>query len=68
MDWYSELIAQIKPFAFHKARRRIRRIERRLGPPQPMTLEEQAESERVAALIDHWAKTGKVFTIPDVPL
>jgi hypothetical protein len=33
-----------------------------------MTLEEQAESERVAALIDHWAKTGKVFTIPDVPL
>ena len=68
MDWYSELIAQIKPFTFHKARRRIRRIERLLGPPTPMTEEEKAEERRVAALIDHWAKTGKVFTIPDVPL
>ena len=68
MSAFDDVFSQIKPFVFHKARRRLRRIDRMLGPTPPMTEEERAEEMRVAALIDHWAKTGKVFTIPDVPL
>lgn len=68
MSILDQIIAQIKPFSFHKARRRMKRIDRIKGPMPPLTKEEQAEAIRIEGLFDHWAKTGKVFIIPDVPL
>jgi hypothetical protein len=62
------MLAEIKPFTKHKVRRQMKRIDRIKGPLPPLTDEEQAEAIRIAELFDHWAKTGKVFTIPDVPL
>ena len=68
MGMLDRILAEIRPFEFHKARRRMKRIDRVKGPLPPLTEAEQAEAIRTQGLFDHWAKTGKVFTIPDVPL
>jgi hypothetical protein len=68
MGEYDDLLGNIPPFSSHKARRRMKRIDRIKGPLPPLTEAEQAEAIRIEKLFDHWAKTGKVFTIPDVPL
>lgn len=67
-DIISRILAEIKPFTMHKVLRRMKRIDRINGPLPPLTEEEQAEAIRVEGLIDHWAETGKVFTIPNIPL
>ena len=68
MSILDDILAEIKPFTKHKVRRQMKRIDRIKGPLPPLTEEEQAEAVRVEELFDHWAKIGKVFTIPDVPL
>jgi len=65
MSAFDDIFNSIKPFTFHKMDKKMKRMEKLLGPPPLLTEEERAEEERVSRLIEHWAKTGKVFTIPD---